>query len=135
MDPLSVAASVAGLLALAASVVSTGYSLISRMSRNTDDLRAMTNETAAFSGILLGVKAHLESQRPLLEDSQAMETMLQDSGDTLKEIDALLKKLSSASRLELLVTSERREEHLQKLFRRVEQYKLFFILCFNMEQR
>ncbi|KAH6974465.1 hypothetical protein BKA56DRAFT_591345 [Ilyonectria sp. MPI-CAGE-AT-0026] len=133
MDPLSLAASIAGLLSLAASVVSTGYKLKSRMSKNVDDLAALLNETAGFSGILLAVKAHLESKPSILADPESMGKMLAESRNTLDEIAALLEKLSTANRLMLLVTSEGREERLEKLFKRIEQYKLFFILCFHLD--
>lgn len=135
MDPLSLAASIAGLLSLAASVVSTGYKLKSRMSKNVDDLAVLLNETAGFSGILLAVKAHLESKPSILADPESMDKMLAESRKTLDEIAALLEKLSTANRLVLLVTSEGREERLEKLFKRIEQYKLFFILCFHLDSR
>ncbi|KAK7431918.1 hypothetical protein QQZ08_001537 [Neonectria magnoliae] len=79
MDPLSRAASIAGLLSLAGQVISTGYKLCSKMSKNANDLKALINETAGFSGILLGVKSHLQSQPPVLADPDLMDKMLQDS--------------------------------------------------------
>ncbi|KAH7148231.1 ankyrin repeat-containing domain protein [Dactylonectria macrodidyma] len=134
MDPLSLAASVAGLLSLAAQVISAGYKLCSKMSTNAGDLEMLVNETAAFSGILLGVKSHLESRPPVLADLDLMDKMTQDSKTTLKEIDHLLDKMASASRLMVVVKGEGREERLEKLVRRIGQHKLFFILCFQLEQ-
>ncbi|KAK7425214.1 hypothetical protein QQX98_000129 [Neonectria punicea] len=133
MDPLSLAASIAGLLSLAGQVISTGYKLCSKMSKNADDLKALINEAAGFSGILLGVKSHLQSQPPVLADPGLMDKMLQDSKTTLEELGQLLDKMSKASRLAMMVKGEGREERLEKLLRRIEQHKLFFILCFQLE--
>lgn len=133
MDPLSLAASVAGLLALAGTVVSAGYKLSSKMSKNADDLTALINEIAGFSGILLGVKAYLESKPPAFVDLDILSKMLEDSRNTLNEIAELVDKLSSANRLMMIVKGEERETRLEKLLRRVGQYKLFFILCFHFQ--
>lgn len=135
MDPLSLTASIAGLIGLAAQIVSVGYALTTKMSRNADDLRALVNETAGFSGILLGVEEHLKTRPEFLADPAIMEKMLEDSTNTLKEISGVLNKIATANRVMMVVAGDAREERVEKLSRRIEHYKSFFILCFQFERR
>ncbi|KAF5664496.1 ankyrin protein [Fusarium heterosporum] len=133
MDPLSLAASIAGLISLAGAVISAGYKLSSKINADTNDTKTLVNETATFSGILLGVEKHLRSLHPAVIDLSAAEKVAKDSEITLKEIEELVKKLSTANRLEMLIKAGGREELAVRLLRRIEQYKLFFILCFQLE--
>ncbi|KAF5025153.1 hypothetical protein F66182_2728 [Fusarium sp. NRRL 66182] len=135
MDPLSLAASIAGLLSLAGAVISAGYKLSAKLDSDTDDTKTLVTETANFSGILLGVKSHLDSSRPGLIDLEALANIIRDSELTLKEIDQLLRKLSTSNRLAMLFKAGGREEQAVKLIRWIEQYKLFFILCFQFDHR
>ena len=135
MDPLSLAASIAGLLSLTASVISAGYTLCSKLSKNASDLPALISETAGFSGVLLAVKTHMESQPQSVPDPEVMTRMLGACRNTVIEISGMLDKLSKANRISMIVKGEEREERLEKLLRRVEQHKSFFILCFQLEHR
>ncbi|KAF4948807.1 hypothetical protein FGADI_9364 [Fusarium gaditjirri] len=134
MDPLSLAASIAGLVSLAGAVISAGYKLNSKLNEDTSDTKTLVNETASFSGILLGVKAHLESFKTLNADLEAVHKTIEDSKLTIKLIDELLAKLSKSNRIETLIKAGGREEQAVKLLRRIEQYKTFFVLCFQLEQ-
>ncbi|KAF4483549.1 hypothetical protein FAGAP_11692 [Fusarium agapanthi] len=134
MDPLSLAASIAGLVSLAGAVISAGYKLNSKLNEDTSDTKTLVNETANFSGILLGVKAHLESFNSLDVDLKAVHNTIEDSKFTIKLIDELLAKLSKSNRIEMLIKAGGREEQAVKLLRRIEQYKMFFVLCFQLEQ-
>ncbi|KAJ4030775.1 hypothetical protein NW761_013354 [Fusarium oxysporum] len=134
MDPLSLAASIAGLVSLAGAVISAGYKLNSKLNEDTSDTKTLVNETANFSGILLGVKAHLESFHSLDVDLEAVHNTIEDSKLTIKLIDELLAKLSKSNRIEMLIKAGGREEQAVKLLRRIEQYKMFFVLCFQLEQ-
>ncbi|KAF4986552.1 hypothetical protein FGRMN_10780 [Fusarium graminum] len=133
MDPLSLAASIAGLVSLAGAVISAGYKLSSKINADTNDTKTLVNETATFSGILLGVEKHLRSIHPAVVDLTAAEKVARDSKVTLKEIEELVKKLSTATRLQMLIKAGGREELAVRLLRRIEQYKLFFILCFQLD--
>ncbi|KAF5670930.1 ankyrin protein [Fusarium denticulatum] len=134
MDPLSLAASIAGLVSLAGAVISAGYKLNSKLNEDTSDTKTLVTETANFSGILLGVKAHLESLKSLDVDLKAVHNTIEDSKLTIKLIDELLAKLSKSNRIEMLIKAGGREEQAVKLLRRIEQYKMFFVLCFQLEQ-
>ncbi|KAF5980588.1 ankyrin protein [Fusarium coicis] len=134
MDPLSLAASIAGLVSLAGAVISAGYKLNSKLNEDTSDTKTLVTETANFSGILLGVKAHLESFKGLDVDFEAVHNTIEDSKLTIKLIDELLAKLSKSNRIEMLIKAGGREEQAVKLLRRIEQYKMFFVLCFQLEQ-
>ncbi|PNP79792.1 hypothetical protein FNYG_06885 [Fusarium nygamai] len=134
MDPLSLAASIAGLVSLAGAVISAGYKLNSKLNEDTSDTKTLVTETANFSGILLGVKAHLESFKSLDVDLEAVRNTIEDSKVTIKLIDELLAKLSKSNRIEMLIKAGGREEQAVKLLRRIEQYKMFFVLCFQLEQ-
>ncbi|KAF5650754.1 ankyrin protein [Fusarium sp. NRRL 52700] len=134
MDPLSLAASIAGLVSLAGAVISAGYKLNSKLNEDTSDTKTLVNETANFSGILLGVKSHLESFSSLDVDLEAVHNTIEDSKLTIKLIDELLSKLSKSNRVEMLIKAGGREEQAVKLLRRIEQYKTFFVLCFQLEQ-
>ncbi|KAG5761735.1 hypothetical protein H9Q72_010154 [Fusarium xylarioides] len=134
MDPLSLAASIAGLVSLAGAVISAGYKLNSKLNEDTSDTKTLVIETTNFSGILLGVKAHLESFHSLDVDLKAVHNTIEDSKLTIKLIDELLAKLSKSNRIEMLIKAGGREEQAVKLLRRIEQYKVFFVLCFQLEQ-
>jgi hypothetical protein len=135
MDPLSIAASIAGLLTLGASIVSTGYALCSKAKYSRHDLRLLTNEVAGLAGILLGVRAHTDS-KPLAHSVDAvMKEMLKDCKDCLVQTSALLDEISQANRLSTVIKGDGRDEQMQKLLRRIEHYKSFFILCFQLRQR
>ncbi|KAG9499480.1 hypothetical protein J7337_007936 [Fusarium musae] len=135
MDSLSLAASIAGLVSLAGAVISAGYKLNSKLNEDTSDTKTLITETANFSGILLGVKAHLESFKGLDVDLDAVHNTIEDSKLTIKLIDELLAKLSKSNRIEMLIKAGGREEQAVKLLRRIEQYKMFFVLCFQLEHR
>ncbi|KAJ4245547.1 hypothetical protein NW762_014056 [Fusarium torreyae] len=134
MDPLSLAASIAGLVSLAGAVISAGYKLNSKLNEDTSDTKTLVNETASLSGILLGVKAHLESFSSLDVDLDAVHNTIEDSKLTIKLIDEFLAKLSKSNRIEMLIKAGGREEQAVKLLRRIEQHKMFFVLCFQLEQ-
>ncbi|KAF5703419.1 ankyrin protein [Fusarium mundagurra] len=134
MDPLSLAASIAGLVSLAGAVISAGYKLNSKLNEDTSDTKTLVTETANFSGILLGVKAHLESFKSLDVDLEAVHNTIEDSKLTIKLIDELLAKLSKSNRIETLIKAGGREEQAVKLLRRIQQYKTFFVLCFQLGQ-
>ncbi|CVL08022.1 related to ankyrin [Fusarium mangiferae] len=134
MDPLSLAASIAGLVSLAGAVISSGYKLNSKLNEDTSDTKTLVVETANFSGILLGVKAHLEAFQSLDVDLKAVHSTIEDSKLTIKLIDELIAKVSKSNRVEMLIKAGGREEQAVKLLRRIEQYKMFFVLCFQLEQ-
>lgn len=135
MDPLSLAASIAGLLSLAGSVISAGYTVSMRLKRGTDEIKAVTNEVAAFSGILVGVNSVLRPDGHGPSCPPGTQALLDDCRNTLNEISEILGQLTNASRLSLVLTGDEKEKRLEKLAHRIEQYKSFFVLCFHLENR
>ncbi|KAF4453143.1 hypothetical protein F53441_4140 [Fusarium austroafricanum] len=116
MDPLSLAASIAGLLSIAGAVISAGYKLNSKLNQDTSDTKTLINETASFSGILLGVKTHLESfQSPNINLEDVFKT-IEDSKGTLNHVDELTQMTEVMANLESLrLTQEGVQRSVGKL--------------------
>lgn len=138
MDPLSIAASIAGLLTLAGTVVSKGYAILSAIPK-ADDLQALVNTTAAFSGILNGVKNHLGGTRsgrgiPSLE-RDAFDTTIIGCKGALESMVTVLDNVARASVVTMLVKITGWTEKIRELGARIEGYKSFFILCLQIQSR
>ena len=144
MDPLSITASVAGILALTGTIISKGYACILRVKKNKSDVQAVLNEVAGFSGILVGLNARYlkteDSNSTSLEWlSKCHETMWQDTikdcEKTLKEIEAILESLSTANVIQLVVKGESKANKLEKLLSKLERFKSFFVLCLQLQNK
>ena len=144
MDPLSITASVAGILALSGTIISKGYACISRIKKNESEVQAVLNEVAGFSGILIGLNAcyssTVESDSTTLEWlAQCPENMWQDSikdcEKTLKEIEDILHSLSTATVIQLMVKGESKANKLEKLLSKLERFKGFFVLCLQLQNK
>jgi hypothetical protein len=144
MDPLSIAASIAGLLALTGQIISTGYACISRVKKNRSDIEAMLNEVAGFSGILVGLKAQYSAtdeseSTPLHWLAKNHETTWQDSmkgcEKTLKEINGIVDSLTSANVIHLMVKGGSMIVRVEKLVAKIERFKSFFVLCLQLQKK
>lgn len=143
MDPLSIAASIAGLLALTGTILSKGYACISRVKKNGGDIADMLNEVAAFSGILVGLKAQYSAadvaSTPLHWLAKDHETIWQDSikdcEKTLQELSGIVGSLVSANTINLIVKGGSMAARLEKLMTKIERFKSFFVLCLQFSSK
>jgi len=142
MDPLSIAASIAGLLTLTGTIISKGYAFASRV-KNVGDIDAMLNQIAGFSGILSGMKAQYAANDELLLPKdwlpEGQEKIWHDSitecTTTLEELDSILSSLSSANTLRLMVKGESMSARFEKLVSKIERFKSFFVLCLQLQSK
>jgi hypothetical protein len=144
MDPLSITASVAGILALAGTIISKGYACISRVKKNESEVKEVLNEVAGFSGILVGLTARYSKNEDPGSTSlewlaKNHETMWQDSikdcEKTLKEIGVLLESLSTANAIQLIVKGDTKANKVEKLLSKLERFKSFFVLCLQLQNK
>lgn len=143
MDPLSIAASIAGLLALAGTIISKGYACVSRVKKNGGDMEVMLNEIAGFSGILVGLKdlysAMDKAPMPLHLLAKDHETIWQDSmkdcEKTLKELNDIVGSLASANVIHLMVKGGSMAVRVEKLASKIERFKGFFTLCLQLQSK
>jgi hypothetical protein len=149
MDPLSIAASIAGLLSLAGAVISQGYVICNRLKRRKQDVKQLMNEVTSFSGLLYGLREHLNAQsagkddssvNPLSEESpQSLDTSWQDAikdcEEILSQIKTLLDEISSENSLRLAVNREFITDRVKEFISRLDRYKTFFILGFQLNAR
>ena len=136
MDPLSIAASIAGLLTLTGTIISKGYALSSRVKKNGGDIEALLNEIAIFSGILSGLKACSLVMDWLPTDHEKIwQDSITECTRTLEELDGILSSLSSANALRLMVKGESMATRFEKLVSKIERFKSFFVLCLQLQSK
>ncbi|KAI9709714.1 MAG: hypothetical protein M1820_003116 [Bogoriella megaspora] len=140
-DPLSIAASIAGLLSLAGVIIPQGYALCSKLKNRSEDVKLLMTETVSFSGLLHGVRAHLiaehdrtERQLNFLPDESfaSLNEAVQDCEKLLVEIQDLLHKVSNQRTARLLTNMKFLTDGVEQLTSRMERYKTLFILTFEL---
>src|SRR6266511_3909940 len=93
-DPLSIAASVAGLIALATSVISGGYSYLSAARSAPKEIVHLLNQTSALNLVLSQLLPLSTNPAGLLRKNAfaalALRGSIQECQDTLNEISSLL---------------------------------------------
>lgn len=139
MDPLSIAASVAGLLAIVGPIISKGYSIISGIQKGSN-IKALVNEISGFSGVLVGVKSYfstLDGKAPLIPslDASTLDATVQSCEQTLREVNELLNEVADAGALSLAIKSGGLNNRVAKLVSRLEGYKSFFTLCLQLQSK
>lgn len=144
MDPLSIAASIAGLLTITGAIVSKGYAHLSQAKKNEDDVARLLNEVATFAGILFGLKSQYatseESEFPplqwLAQDSaETWQDALKACEKTLTEIKDLVESLESSSSVRLMIKGLSMTSRIEKLLPQIERYKSLFILCLQLQNK
>ncbi|KAM0327007.1 hypothetical protein ACHAQA_006129 [Verticillium albo-atrum] len=142
MDPLSIAASTAGLLTLTAQIISRGYACIARLKSNDEDVRTAVNEVASFSGILTAVESQCkESAAPLssplhhliVNNQPSWKTKVEECEAVLVDMTGILDALAKANTAQLLVKGSSLNTKLEKLTMQIEKSKSFFILCLQLQ--
>jgi hypothetical protein len=143
MDPLSIAASIAGLLSLTGAILSKGYAALNRAKKNGSDIEAMLSELASFSGVLFSLKAQFDETEQtsnplqwLAEDHTKMwQEKLEDCDKTLKELVAVVTSLATTNVVKLMVKGDTLNSNIDKLVLKIERFKSFFILCLQLQAK
>ncbi|KUL83371.1 hypothetical protein ZTR_11270 [Talaromyces verruculosus] len=138
MDPLSITASIAGVLSLAGSVISTGYAIVSKLKNRGDCFNALVNEIATFSGILVGIQAQAvtaDTRGSSLHqtDGPTIQDALQSCNKILKEAEKLFNSLKKANTIKFLMKKDVMKEQIDQIISRVEHYKSFFVLYLQLQ--
>jgi len=144
-DPLSIAASIAGLLTLAGALVPKGYALYSKLKRRQEDIKLLVDEVTSFSGLLYGLQVHLElndidstietsdRQSNPLHDSWASAT--EDCEQILHDIHDFLEKVQKQGTARIIVNKDFITDHSRDLVNRLERYKSFFTLFLQINEK
>ncbi|KAJ5816525.1 hypothetical protein N7447_008758 [Penicillium robsamsonii] len=137
MDPLSVAASLAGLITISTQIVNIIYTI---KSKNNKELHSLSREIHAVRGILSQIHQIVQFQSTKLAKNSewldALGATLDDCGDTYLQLQKSLQALVSSSRLEALKKKVKwtfKEKDIQDSLRKVESYKLSLDLLLSVQ--
>lgn len=139
MDPLSIAASVAGLITISTQILG----IISTVkSKNNKELDSLSREVATVRGILCQIQQiiQFQSAKPTKSSEwlDALSTTLDDCGDLYLALQKELQGLSSTSKFESLrkkVKWTLKEKDIQETLRKLESYKLSLDLLLSVQTR
>lgn len=142
MDPLSVAASVAGLISLAGQLVPALYNLGSTLKDANADAQAAASEIAGMSIVLQGLQAYImgrsraSPQRLQLITVEHITASLTACVITYSELDVVLKALHVESGLRVWDRAVwfLKQEKVDDLIRRIQNHKLTFTCMLNILQ-
>jgi hypothetical protein len=143
MDPLSIAASIARLLALTGTIISKGHACLYRVEKNRGDIGAMLNEVAGFSGNLVGLNDLYSATDELLTSLHWLlkyhEIIWQDSmkdyEKTMEELNDIFNSLASTNVIPLMVRGGSMAVRVEKLLSKIERFKSFFGLCLQLQRK
>jgi len=142
MDPLSIAASIAGLLSLTGAIITKGYTCISRVKNIEREVRGILDEVARFGGFLACLNARFsttdglestpfhrlpESRRSMWLDS------VKDCEKTLNELRKTIDSLLSANGVRLVLKGGSMVLDLENLVAKVERFKTLFVMYLQWE--
>lgn len=139
MDPLSIAASVAGLITISTQILGIISSL---KSKNNKELESLVREVTAVRGILCQIQGIVQFQSTKSSKNSewldTLNTTLDDCGDTYLGLQKELQGLSSVSKLDSLkkkVKWKLKEDDIQEILRKIESYKLSLDLLLSVQTR
>ena len=146
MDPLSIAASIAGLVALTASIITNGCSLLSRVKKNSTEIGALWKEVACLTGILHTVKAKLDEAKldevkpipwlPKDQEAKWQEAKWQENmiecNKTLEDTEGLMESLASSNIVGLVVKGKSLSDRVERQVAKIERFKSLFTLCLQL---
>lgn len=142
MDPLSVAASVAGLISLAGQLVPALYNLGTSVNEASKDAQAAVTEVSGMSIVLQALEKYVAGRSIIRADRLRLITVEHISASltacvlTYDELDLLLKDLhieSGFRTLEKAVWMLKREK-VAELVKRIQNHKLTFTCMLNIIQ-
>ncbi len=139
MDPLSISASVAGLIPISTQVLSIIGAI---KSKNNKGLEALSREVVSVRGILCQIQQiiQFQSTKPTksAEWLEALNNTLDNCGDTYLTLQKELQGLQSNSKLDSLKIKVKwtlKENDIQEMMRRLESYKLNLDLLLSVQTR
>jgi hypothetical protein len=139
MDPLSVAASLAGLITISTQIISIIHTI---KSKNNKELDSIFREVQAVRGILCQIQQIVQFQSTKetknSEWLDALNSTLDDCGDTYLQLQKSLQGLVSTSKLAALKKKVKwtlKEKDIHDLLRKVESYKLSLDLLLSVQTR
>ncbi|EEY17177.1 conserved hypothetical protein [Verticillium alfalfae VaMs.102] len=144
MDPLSIAASTAGLLTLTAQIITRGYACMMRLKSNDDDVRTAVNDVSSFSGILMAIESQCKERGDdiaspmshlIIKNQPLWKKKVDECEAVLVEMLEILGTLTKANKAQLLVKGNSLWEKLQKSTTQIETSKSFFILCLQLQNK
>ncbi|CAG8111177.1 unnamed protein product [Penicillium nalgiovense] len=137
MDPLSIAASLAGLITISTQIVNIIHTV---NTKNNKELDSLSREVHAVRGILSQIQQIVQFQSARAAKNSewlnALNTTSDDCGDTYLQLEKFLKGLVSSSRLEALKKKVKwtlKEKEIQDSLRKVESYKLSLDLLLSVQ--
>ncbi|CRK18175.1 hypothetical protein HYQ45_002807 [Verticillium longisporum] len=142
MDPLSIAASTAGLLTLTAQIITRGYACMMRLKSNDDDVRAAVNDVSSFSGILMAIESQSKERGDdiaspmshlIIKNQPLWRKKVDECEAVLVEMLEILDTLTKANKAQLLIKGNSLWEKLEKSTAQIETSKSFFILCLQLQ--
>jgi hypothetical protein len=139
MDPLSISASVAGLITISTQILSLVGAI---KSKNNKGLESLSHEVVAVRGILCQIQQiiQFQSAKPT-KSSEWLETLNSTTnslGDTYLTLQKDLQGLQSNSKLESLKMKVKwtlKESDIQDRLRSLESYKLSLDLLLSVQTR
>jgi hypothetical protein len=139
MDPLSIAASLAGLITISTQIISIIHTI---KSKNNKELDSIFREVQAVRGILCQIQQIVQFQSTKetknSEWLDALNSTLDDCGDTYLQLQKSLQGFVSTSKLAALKKKVKwtlKEKDIQDLLRKVESYKLSLDLLLSVQTR
>lgn len=139
MDPLSIAASVAGLITISTQILG----IISTVkSKNNKELDSLTREVTAVRGILCQIQQiiQFQSAKPTKSSEwlDALNATLDDCGDLYLGLQKQLEGLSYHSKFDALKKKVKwtlKEKDILEALRKLESYKLSLDLLLSVQTR
>lgn len=135
-DPLSIASGIAGLVALTGTILSAGYSVYSQTKHPLENINGLLNEVACFSGILVGLQAHISKQQrspSSFFSTQPCHTATEECKGILEKVQNLLEKLVKTKAVIRPIRWQLEQDDARELVNQLERYKTTFILWFQIE--
>ncbi|KAF2749094.1 ankyrin [Sporormia fimetaria CBS 119925] len=141
MDPLSIAASIAGLLTLSGAIISHGYAHISKAKGNRTEFNQLLSEVSSLAGLLHVLQqqhaTHGGTDVPLIrvpgETAETWKVTLERCQTTLNEIKSLIDSLASANAVRLMIRGVSLSNKVASLLNQAERYKTLFALCLQLQ--
>ena len=152
MDPLSVSASIADLLAISGTIVSQGYALIKSLKGVSTNLENLLREISSLSGVLLGLREHMKVNKDtfatvsiaqLLEGEISPKSIagglprnsLEECERVLNLAKDLVKSLKKTNPISRSLKWQSASAEITELTTQLEHYKTTFILCLQLDTR
>jgi len=142
-DPLSVAASVTGLLTLAATALTKGYAILRSLQGSSKEVERLLTELSQLTGLLCALSAQKEQAERTTEVegprnaeiSQVLESSLNDCRKTMKKLQEILEKLEKSRKAILAIKWQFCEPEINKMIQEIARYRQIFALCLGVDLR